>query len=152
MRGTTVNAFISVSLRPPILLVSIGSATRTHRLLKPHRRFAVNVLSAEHQAWSDRFAGLHGDNQGNFSDIPYQMTHDGIPLLVGTLATFVCRVTAVYPAGDHSLFLGAVDFADYDPDAAPLAFYSGSYHDLSCTSSRCRCSAPEGPMQLLSAG
>ena len=152
IRGTTANAFTSVSLDPPILLVSISRGSRTHQLLVKYRRYAVNVLSAEHGSWSDRFAGRHGDYQGNFEDVPHDMTMDGLPLLQEAAATFACTVAAIYPAGDHSLFLGKVDFADYLPDAEPLIFHSGAYHDLSCQRPRCRCSAWGETARLASAG
>ena len=130
-RGMTANSFTSVSLDPPLVLVSIDRRNRTHRLLEIGARFAVSVLAEEHRPWSDRFAGRHGDVQGQFEDIPHRLTPDGLPIVDGALASFVCRVVAVHPAGDHSLFIGQVESISADPGAPPLLFFGGAYRELS---------------------
>lgn len=129
-RGMTANSFTSVSLDPPLILVSVDRRNRTHELIGLGQRFAVNVLSAEHQGWSDRFAGRFGDIQDQFDDIPHQRTADGLPYLDGALAVLVCRTSAVLPAGDHSLFIGQVEELAYTPGGAPLLFFSGRYDRL----------------------
>src|SRR5690554_4150937 len=56
LRGMTANSFTSVSLDPPLVLVSIDLRNRTHELVREQKRFAINVLAQEHRPWSDRFA------------------------------------------------------------------------------------------------
>ena len=130
-RGMTANSFTSVSLDPPLILVSIDQRNRTHGLLDVGARFAVSVLAEEHRPWSDRFAGRHGDVQGEFADVPHRLTSDGLPIIAGALASFVCRVVAVHPAGDHSLFIGQVESLESAPGAPPLLFFGGGYRELS---------------------
>ena len=129
VRGMTANSFTSVSLDPPLVLVSIDLKNRTHDLVRAQGRFAVNVLAQEHQAWSDRFAGRHGDLQHQFDDVPHHLV-DGLPVLDGVAAALVCTVTAVYPAGDHTLFVGEVTRLTWQPDCAPLLFHGGQYRGL----------------------
>src|SRR4051794_10535028 len=108
-RGMTANSFTSVSLDPPLVLVSVDRRNRTHELLSLGEPFAVNVLSQEQQRWSDRFAGRHGDVQHQFEDIPHTVSETGVPILAESPASFSCRVVAIHEAGDHSLFIGQVE-------------------------------------------
>lgn len=130
VRGMTANSFTSVSLEPPLVLVSIDQRNRTHELMQLGGRFAVCVLSQEHRDWSDRFAGRHGDLQGQFEDVPHHLTEDGLPIFDGALASFICRVVQVHPAGDHTLFIGQVENLECAPGPAPLLFHCGGYRGL----------------------
>lgn len=131
VRGMTANSFISVSLEPPLILVSVIRQARTHRLLEaPGTRFAVSVLAERHRELSDRFAGRRGDVQSDFSVVPHWSTEDGLPVLEGALSWFVARVVAIHPTGDHSLFIGGVEDAGVGPGGRPLIFYSASYQAL----------------------
>ncbi len=129
LRGMTANSFTSVSLDPPLVLVSVDLRNRTHALVSEQGRFAVNVLTQEHRPWSDRFAGRHGDLQHVFDDVPHRLV-DGLPVLEGVAAALVCDVTAIYPAGDHSLFIGEVKQLEWLPDGEPLLFHGGQYRGL----------------------
>ena len=126
-RGMTANSFTSVSLDPPLVLVSIDRRNRTHELLREGEPFVVSVLTHAQQCWSDRFAGRHGDVQHQFDDIPHTLSPDGVPIIEAAAATFSCRVAAIHPAGDHSLFIGRVERIDSTPGMAPLLFFAGKY-------------------------
>lgn len=129
-RGMTANSFTSVSLDPPLVLISVDNRNQTHRLLETHGRFAVSVLAEAHRPWSDRFAGrrrAEGDGQSRFDDIPHRLTPDGLPIIRDSLASFACRVVATHSAGDHSLFIGLVEQVDCSPDHPPLLFHRGGY-------------------------
>ncbi|MCC6178277.1 MAG: flavin reductase family protein [Chloroflexi bacterium] len=129
VRGMTANSFTSISLDPPLVLVSIDQSNRTHQLLGTDSQFAVSVLAREHQSWSDRFAGRHGDIQHLFDDVPHRLV-DGLPLIEGATAALVCRVVAIHPAGDHSIFIGEVEHLEWQPDGEPLLFFGGRYRGL----------------------
>lgn len=126
-RGMTANSFTSVSLDPPLVLVSIDRRNRTHHLLSEGEPFVVSVLSQAQQRWSDRFAGRHGDIQHQFDDIPHTLSSDGVPIIDEAAATFSCRVAAIHPAGDHSLFVGRVERIESTPGRTPLLFFAGKY-------------------------
>lgn len=117
-RGITVNSFTSVSMSPPLVLVSVGTRARSHDALAG-RPFCVNILGAEQEALARSFAG--GD------ETPVAWVEDvEVPRLRGVLAHLECRPWRRYDAGDHSLFLGEVVRFDYrDGDA--LAFHTSGF-------------------------
>jgi flavin reductase (DIM6/NTAB) family NADH-FMN oxidoreductase RutF len=130
-RGMTANSFITVSLDPPLILVSVVKRARTHRLLEaPGTRLAVSVLGEQHRELSDRFAGRHGDVQSDFTVVPHWSTDDGLPVLEGALSWFVARVVAIHSAGDHSLFVAEVEDLGTEPGGGPLIFFAAGYRGL----------------------
>jgi flavin reductase (DIM6/NTAB) family NADH-FMN oxidoreductase RutF len=125
VHGMTANAFMSVSLAPPLVLVSVDRRTRMLSLLHEGSRFGVNVLEAGQAGLSDRFAGRTGH------DLPeptFAVARD-TPLVEGALAHLVARVVRSYWGGDHSLFLGQVEYAWYG-EGRPLLFHGGRYERL----------------------
>jgi flavin reductase len=127
MRGITVNSLTSISLDPPLVLVSIDKRARTHYLLEHASHFAISILSIEQKDWSDRFAGRLGDLHAQFADIPHRLSPSGAPYIDGSLAVMHCRTTAIYPGGDHSIFLAIMEEASQGIDAPPLLFFRGRY-------------------------
>lgn len=126
VHGMTANAFMSVSLEPPLVLISIDRRTRMCTLLHHDQRFGVSVLAADQDALSDRFAGRVADGAPEPS---FSFPHE-TPLVEGAAAQFVARVVRSYWGGDHSLFLGRVEFAHRDSEARPLLFHGGQYGRL----------------------
>jgi flavin reductase (DIM6/NTAB) family NADH-FMN oxidoreductase RutF len=125
VHGMTANAFMSVSLRPPLVLVSIDRRAKMGALLHEGTRFGVSVLEAHQTGLSDRFAGRVADE---LPEATFEIVHDA-PLVEGALAHLVARVVRSYWGGDHSLFLGQVEFARYG-DGQPLLFHGGRYERL----------------------
>jgi CRP-like cAMP-binding protein len=83
------------------------------------------VLEARQTALSDRFAGRVADDP---PETTFEVVHE-TPLVEGALAHLVARVVRSYWGGDHSLFLGQVEFARYG-DGRPLLFHGGRYERL----------------------
>ena len=125
VHGMTANAFMSVSLRPPLVLVSIDRRAKMGALMHEGTRFGVSVLEARQTALSDRFAGRIADDP---PEATFEIVHD-TPLVEGALAHLVARVVRSYWGGDHSLFLGQVEFARYG-EGRPLLFHGGRYERL----------------------
>jgi flavin reductase (DIM6/NTAB) family NADH-FMN oxidoreductase RutF len=125
VHGMTANAFMSVSLRPPLVLISIDRRAKMGALLHEGMRFGVSVLEAKQTGLSDRFAGRVGDD---LPEATFEIVHE-TPLVEGALAHLVARVVRSYWGGDHSLFLGQVEFARYG-DGRPLLFHGGRYERL----------------------
>jgi len=125
VHGMTANAFMSVSLRPPLVLVSIDRRAKMGALLHEGTRFGVSVLEARQTALSDRFAGRVADDP---PEATFEVVHE-TPLVEGALAHLVARVVRSYWGGDHSLFLGQVEFARYG-EGRPLLFHGGRYERL----------------------
>jgi flavin reductase (DIM6/NTAB) family NADH-FMN oxidoreductase RutF len=122
--GMTANAFVSVSLDPPLVLVSLGNRSNMHRILPSIGRYGVTVLAEDQEALSNHFAGRSVDGL----HIPFIM-RDGVPLLDGGVANFVVQVIDAHPAGDHTLYIGRVEYFEWRDDK-PLLFYSGKYQRL----------------------
>ncbi len=125
VHGMTANAFMSVSLNPPLVLVSVDRRAKMCTLLHEGMRYAVNVLEASQAALSDRFAGRVADDVLEPSFVVVRDT----PLVEGALAHIVARVVRSYWGGDHSLFVGQVEYARYG-EGAPLLFHGGRYERL----------------------
>jgi flavin reductase (DIM6/NTAB) family NADH-FMN oxidoreductase RutF len=125
VHGMTANAFMSVSLEPPLVLISVDRRTRMCALLHEGRNFGGSVLCETQAALSDRFAGRA------VADAPeprFEVIHD-TPLVEGALAHFVANINRSYWGGDHSLFLGRVGYARYS-EGTPLLFHGGRYERL----------------------
>ena len=126
VHGMTANAFMSVSLEPPLILISIDRRAKMCAILHEGANFGVNVLGETQRDLSDRFAGRPlPDDIG----VPrFAMVRD-TPLVDGALAQFVARVVRSYWGGDHSLFLGQALYAHTGP-GTPLLFHRGRYERL----------------------
>lgn len=124
VHGMTANAFVSVSLEPPLVLVSIDNRALMRKKIAGSGRYGISVLSEEQGDISDRFAGRPGEGV----EISF-VRRDEMPVLEGALSHLVCRVVDAHPAGDHTLYIGEVEFLDYE-DGKPLVFFTGGYGEL----------------------
>lgn len=122
--GITVNAFMSVSLEPPLVAVSIDKSARAHATLGSSDRFGISVLGADQAHLSDLFAGRpvaqRRDPFVDFADFP---------VVDGAIAQLVCRAHDRFDAGDHTLFVGRVE-ALRTREGSPLLYYRGAYQEL----------------------
>jgi flavin reductase (DIM6/NTAB) family NADH-FMN oxidoreductase RutF len=122
--GMTANAFVSVSLDPPLVLVSLDNRSYLHRILPSTRRYGVSVLAYNQQKLSNHFAGSTVEGL----HIRFT-TRNGVPLLEGAVAYFVVDLFDAHSAGDHTLYIGRVEhFESHDDN--PLLFYAGKYREL----------------------
>jgi flavin reductase (DIM6/NTAB) family NADH-FMN oxidoreductase RutF len=120
--GITANSFASVSLDPPLVLWSPKRASRRFALFAEAPIFAIHVLARHQQEVCDRFVRT----QDAFGDLPWHEGPEGLPLLDGCLARFLCRREAVLDGGDHAIILGRV-WQAARCDGAPLVFQGGTY-------------------------
>ena len=131
--GMTATAFMSVSLDPPLVLVSLREGSRMDDLLDEQPLWGVSVLSESQRHIAGRFAmkGRISDRL-LFEDIPYVRGEASGALLVGgALATLECRTEQRIPAGDHTLVIGRVLTAHVpSADGGPLAYFKGRYRQL----------------------
>lgn len=125
-RGLTVNAFLSVSLDPPRVLVSIASDAEAWPTLHRSHAFALSVLAADQRGISQRFASRMPADE-KFAGMDVHRGSTGAALLDGALAAFECQVEQEIPAGDHWLVLGRVVALEEGPDGSPLLFYRSGY-------------------------
>jgi flavin reductase len=118
-RGITINSFTSVSIEPPLVLVSVAQRARAHDALLG-RPFCVNVLGAEQEAVARQFAGSGTDEPVHWA----QAT--AVPRLADALAHLACRPWREYDGGDHTLFVGEVTDYDYR-DGGALGFHMSGF-------------------------
>ncbi|MFI5235513.1 MAG: flavin reductase family protein [Gemmatimonadales bacterium] len=124
--GMTANSLASVSLAPPLLLLSIDRAADAHGALVQAPRFIVNILAAPQEGLSRRFAESGADR---FNGVGYHLAAGGEPILNGALAHIECDHDATHPGGDHTILIGRVT-GGATADGAPLLYYRGGYTGL----------------------
>ncbi|WP_329125487.1 flavin reductase family protein [Streptomyces sp. NBC_01353] len=131
--GMTATAFMSVSLDPPLVLVSLRNGSRMDDLLDEIPVWAVSVLSESQRHIAGRFAmkGRVSDRL-LFEDVPCTRGEEsGAPLVGGALATLECRTENRVVAGDHTLVVARVLTAAFpSSDGAPLTYFRGKYRRL----------------------
>lgn len=106
--GMTVSSFTSVSMDPPLVLVSMQKDTRTHDLVLSSGAFGVTLLAGDQQEISDRFAGRTVKDDHRFEGLEIFNLETGSPLLAGGLAVFDCRLKASFDANTTTVMFGEV--------------------------------------------
>lgn len=119
--GMTANSFVTVSLSPPTVLVSVMPG-RMHRAISASGRYCVNVLPEQGRELSRHFASRPG-----VTAVPEYEIVDGLPRLSGCMAYFACEVVRQVEVSDHTLIIAEVSNCDYQ-DQTPLVFFSSRYH------------------------
>lgn len=130
--GMTANAVLSVSLDPPLFLVSVHKDARINARIREEGCFSASILAGDQEGLSRLFASperssglpaVHSMGGG------YGAT--GAPLVKGALAAIECKLEEVYPGGDHDLFLGRVSSVWMgDTRKGPLVYHEGAYPTL----------------------
>jgi flavin reductase (DIM6/NTAB) family NADH-FMN oxidoreductase RutF len=126
--GMTANAFSSLSLDPPLVLVCVISGTAGAETIEQNRAFAVNILGAHQEPISRYFSWRerpHGT--GAFAEIPHATAATGCPVLDGVAGYLDCRLADTHEAGDHVIFIGEVMAIGVDTEVEPLLFHGGQY-------------------------
>jgi flavin reductase (DIM6/NTAB) family NADH-FMN oxidoreductase RutF len=126
--GITANAFLSVSLDPPLVLVSVNKQGRMHQHLLDSGYYGVSILSEQQETLSRHFSGRPVDGlEPTFTWV------QSVPLLTNAVAYIVAHVVEAHPAGDHTLFLGHVEYLAHT-GRSPLLFSRGNYGQIAADS------------------
>jgi flavin reductase (DIM6/NTAB) family NADH-FMN oxidoreductase RutF len=125
VHAMTANAFTSVSLDPPLVLVSIDHRTRMHRMLPTTRRYGVSVLAADQERIALHFAGRPLNGHGELFE-----WNGNVPFVRGAVAHVGCTLHDMHEAGDHTLYLGRVEHLESRP-GNPLLFHLGTFGQMS---------------------
>ena len=123
IHGMTANAFMSVSLDPKLVVISVREQAQILSKLQESKTFSVNILAEDQQEVSMIFAGQIKDKQVEFGRL------DGKPVIPGAIAQIACEVSAEHVEGDHTLVIGKVTDIHLE-DKEALIFYSGKYRSL----------------------
>ncbi|WP_240376812.1 flavin reductase family protein [Bacillus piscicola] len=124
VHGMTANAFMSVSLDPKLVLISIAEKAKMLELIKQSGKYAVNILSEHQQEMSMLFAGQIKEER----NVEFE-TFEGLPIIKDSLVNLSCKVYDSHVAGDHTLFVGEVLNLKLQ-DSNPLAIFEGKYKEL----------------------
>jgi flavin reductase (DIM6/NTAB) family NADH-FMN oxidoreductase RutF len=124
--GLTVNAFCSLSLDPPLVLVAIDRVCSILETFEKSGFFAINFLSAEQRHLSVRFSELP---EGRFSGVAWNSGVKGTPLIDGAIGSIECRTRNIIDAGDHRALIGEVIGASVG-EGNPLVFFRSGYTAL----------------------
>ena len=124
VRGMTANAFMSVSLEPPLVLISVAHKATMHDFLLESKRYGVSILCEEQMNLSNHFAGRHDPEL----EVPF-VSHAGMSLIDGAVAHIVTDVVDTHEVGDHTLFIGHVTYLS-SQELRPLLFSAGGYAQI----------------------
>lgn len=125
--GFTANAFSSVSLYPPLILVCIDKNAGSLKAFQKGHPFVVNLLQEDQEVDCWRFAKKSEDK---FDGSSYTVSGGGIPILQENLATIECYVEDMLEGGDHYIVTGRVKNTAYDEQKKPLLFFRGKIGQL----------------------
>ncbi len=126
-RGMTANAVTSLSLEPPLVMVSVDKGAQMHAHLTDSRYFALNILSEDQEAVSTHFAR---PGPKDFTNVATATFRTGAPILTDALGHVECLLADVLRAGDHDIFVGEIVAGDAG-SGRPLLFYQGKYRRVS---------------------
>ncbi len=129
-QGMTANAFTSVSLSPPLVLVCVMKSATIHQTILDYQSFAVSVLSAR-QEYVARYFADHSRPRGRdeFDIVGWARgPNTGSPIIHGALAWMECELHAVHDGGDHSIFVGSVLASQHGIANDALLFLGGAFH------------------------
>lgn len=119
----TANAVLSLSLDPPLILVSVQKDSQMHRLLWRSDCFALSILQQDQEHLARRFAQ---PGPKDLSDLDMHTATSGAPILAAALAFADCRIRQVVAGGDHDMFIGEMTAGEVH-EGSPLLFYAGGY-------------------------
>jgi flavin reductase (DIM6/NTAB) family NADH-FMN oxidoreductase RutF len=123
--GMTCSSLASVCLAPPVLLVSLHSATATCCSVLGRGGFAVNLLHGDRRDIAQRFSAPVPDR---FAGVPWRWSPGGLPWLKDcVVAAADCVVVATQSVGDHTVIFGEVRNLALAEDARPLLYGLRSY-------------------------
>lgn len=143
--GMTMNSFSAVSLDPPLVLFSIDRRARGLPAFEAAAGYAVNVLAAEQEDLSSRFARA-GDDK--WAGVEFSRDRFGAPVLRGNIATLECRAWRRYDGGDHVIVVAEVLALEHKIFRDPLLFFRGRYAGIGALTTGAPPAEPGWPLSM----
>lgn len=125
--GLTVNSFSAVSLEPALVLWCLDNTSANLEAFRRASHHAINILSAEQEDLSNRFATWPADR---FVGLKWHAGTGGVPVLAKCCATFEVANETAHIGGDHTIFIGRIARYTETPALPPLLFHAGQYRTL----------------------
>ena len=126
LQGLTANAFMSLSLNPPLVLISVDKGAQCYACFEPPNCFTVNFLAEGQEEISKRFATKGIDK---FSGLKWRPGRNGAAIIDGVIGAVECRITQCHDGGDHTIVVGEILNVSAAGDR-PLLFFKGKYQKL----------------------
>ncbi|GAB6053781.1 flavin reductase family protein [Magnetospira thiophila] len=125
--GVTVNAFSSLSLDPPLVLICLADKTADLETFLAGGPFNISILRDDQAEISTLFAKRDRDK---FETTSWTEAPNGVPVIDGCLAHLQCRMVSHQSGGDHVIVIGQVEETSYDPAGQPLLYFRAGYEQL----------------------
>lgn len=125
-QGLTANAFMSLSLNPPLVIISVDKGATCYNCFATGNGYTVNFLSENQEEVSKRFATKGIDK---FAGLGWREGENGAAIIDGALGHVECRITQAYDGGDHTIVVGEILNAAANGER-PLLFFKGKYQKL----------------------
>ena len=126
--GLTINSFSSLSLEPPLIMWSLVNHSPSLSIFEQCNYFAINVISQQQVEAALGFANSQVEDK--FALVSHVDGEEGVPLLDGCVATFVCKNYKQHEGGDHTLFIGRVVRHSAITEHEPAVFHRGKFTRL----------------------
>ncbi len=125
--GYTATAFLTISIDPPIILVSPTNGGSAYSMLAESDHFAVSILASDQQPIADAFAKPSSERASNWDTFAWTPDQNGSPILEGSLGAFSAKIKQLIPAGDHTIVLGDVTEIHHGDIGEPLMYFNRAY-------------------------
>lgn len=126
--GMAVSSFVSMSLDPPLVSISIAHSSSTWPTLSAAPTLGLTVLSEHQEHTSRALSARVGDR---FAGVDWRAGDDGAVFITDGSLHITVRVEDTLPAGDHHLvLLRIVDISTHAEAHKPLVFHGSGYHRL----------------------
>ncbi len=124
--GFTANAFMSISLDPPLIAIAVGNGNASRAAIEGSGVFCVNLMARDQMDLVRCFATNGPEKYEHFCAANHHTAMTGAPIIEGSLGWIDCRVSATYPGGDHQIVLGEVQALESGV-GQPLIYYRARY-------------------------
>jgi|SRR5699024_2169328 len=122
--GMTVNAFMSISLDPMLVAVSIDEGASMYDKLTVQQSFGISMLNETQEDLSLYFARQKElDYDVNFIE------QSRVPVIKDALAKLSCEVVQEVEAGDHTIVIAKVNDITIN-DGDPVIYFGSKYRYL----------------------
>lgn len=124
-KGLAANAYCSVSLEPPLVLVCVQKTSSTYPALFSSSHLGINILGTGQRGTVQVFASKSPDK---FAEVDWHEGPKGSPLLDGSAASLEAEIQERFQAKTHTVFICRVRHAEID-DSAPMVYKAGRFYD-----------------------
>lgn len=128
--GITVSSFSSLSVDPLLVLVCLANSNRLPKMVAESGKFAVSILAEDQAAISQYFSTSKREPLPAFEDIGTIEWHTGSPIIDGAIAHLDCEVHELLQGGDHTIAVGRVLGAAFNPEKKPLLYFRRGYRSM----------------------